>query len=418
MTSHMPASENSQSYLNQFVERAIEQLGFASNVRDVLVNAYREVRVQIPVRRDNGQMDVFYGYRVQHNAALGPYKGGIRFHTDVDLPEVRDLASAMTWKCALLHLPFGGAKGGVVCDPFKLSLGEKERIMRGFTSKIALFIGPQRDIPAPDMNTNEQMMGWLMDEYGKKNGHSPAVVTGKPLELGGSLGRREATGRGAFFVIREFYKDQGEDLAGKTVAVQGFGNVGFYIAKFLSEAGAKVIAVSNHLGGVYNPAGLNVELLKQHEENHQWELASFPGAEPIDNEALLKLPVDCLVPAALGHVIDSRNAADIKAPVILECANLPVTPEAEQILRGRCAILPDILANAGGVTVSYFEWVQNLQQFNWLEEDVNNHLETKMKAAYHRVKERCNATGISFREACYQLAVARVARASELRGYI
>jgi glutamate dehydrogenase (NAD(P)+) len=408
-----------ESLLGFYVKRAIGQLGLSDDAVDLLVNAYRELRVQIPVKRDNGQIEVFFGYRIQHNGALGPYKGGIRFHHAVDLDEVRDLASAMTWKNALMHLPFGGAKGGVMCNPHELSEREKESLMRGFTSKISLLIGPQRDIPAPDMNTNAQMMAWLMDEYGRKYGHTPAVVTGKPLELGGSLGRNEATGRGAFFIAKAYYEKLGRSLQGLKVAVQGFGNVGYHIALFLAEAGAKVIAVSNHKGGVFKPEGFDIKALKAYELANDLKMQGFEGSEPLESGVLLTLDVDLLVPAALGHVIHAGNVNDIKAPVILECANLPVVPEVEPELEARgVTLLPDVLANAGGVTVSYFEWVQNQQQFQWSEAQVNEQLERKMLEAFERICQRSQAQGLSYREAAYLLGVERVTRAGALRGYL
>lgn len=420
MTSHLPACEQSESTLNYNVIKAIKQLKLPSYTNDLLVNAYRELRVEIPIRRDNGQLDVFYGYRVQHNGALGPYKGGIRFHPMVTLNEVRDLASAMTWKTALLQLPFGGGKGGVICDPKSLSERELEALMRGYASKISLIIGPHRDVPAPDMNTSATMMAWFMDEYGKRYGYTPAVVTGKPLELGGSKGRSEATGRGVFYVLREYYRAQGRSLNEVSVAVQGFGKVGFHAARLLHEAGAKVVAVSRSSGGTYNPEGLDIHQVKQFNDESGQPLNAYPEGEAISNSDLLTLDVDCLIPAALGHVIDESNAHNIKARVIAEAANLPVTEKAEAILTQEfnTAILPDILINAGGVTVSYFEWVQNLQQFSWEIGEVNNRLEKKMSEAFQRVQQRMETTsGLTYREACYQLAVERVHKASELRGY-
>ncbi|MEM0952051.1 MAG: Glu/Leu/Phe/Val dehydrogenase dimerization domain-containing protein [Cyanobacteria bacterium P01_H01_bin.74] len=418
MANHMPDSEKPTSYLCGYIEAAVQQLNLPESSRDLLTNAYRELRVQIPVRRDSGEMDIFYGYRVQHNGALGPYKGGIRFHPEVVLNEVRDLASAMTWKNALMCLPFGGAKGGVICNPYTLSNREKEALMRGFTSKISLIIGPYRDIPAPDMNTNAQMMAWLMDEYGKKHGYSPAVVTGKPVELGGSLGRKEATGRGAFYLLEDYYKKASRSLNGATVALQGFGNVGYHVAALLENAGAKVVALANHLGGVYCEAGLDIQALKAYEKDNAYQLAGFADSSALTNEALLALNVDCLIPAALGHVIHEKNADAVQARVILECANLPVTPQGEKILEDKgVVILPDVLANAGGVTVSYFEWTQNLQQFQWEAAKVNQELKTKILAAFEKVIHCKETHGLNYRQACYRLAVERVHKASQLRGY-
>jgi glutamate dehydrogenase (NAD(P)+) len=406
-------------YLAQtyYFNSVADMLALSAHAREILTIPYRETRVQIPVRLNDG-MRVFYGYRVQFNGALGPYKGGIRFHPEVDLDEVRALAALMVWKTSLMKLPFGGAKGGVVCDPRKLTTVELETLMRGFTTRIGNILGPSRDIPAPDVNTNAQMMAWLMDEYSKKYGHNPAVVTGKPVDLGGSLGRESATGRGAFFVLEQALKDHRIPMEKVTVAVQGFGNVGYYIAHEMQKAGAKVVAVSRSSGGIYAKNGLDVEKAYEYSQQ-EGKLDGFPSSEAITNAELLELPVTVLVPSALGNVITTENADRVKAEIVLECANHPLTPIADNILEEKnVLVIPDILANAGGVTVSYFEWVQNRQEVQWKADYVDSELREKMYTAYQRVRDLAMEKGITLRKAAFMLAVQRVVVASKLRGYI
>lgn len=401
-----------------FFHNAADRLGLTDQMRDVLGSCYRELGVQIPVKMDDGHMAVFRGYRIQHNGARGPYKGGIRYHESADLEEVRALAALMTWKNALIDVPFGGAKGGIQCEPELLSEGEKERLTRRFTAMISYVIGVNRDIPAPDMGTNAQTMAWMMDEYGRKNGYQPAIVTGKPVELGGSPGREEATGRGTIMCARHAARKLGKDLAGMTVVVQGFGNVGYWTAHFAEEMGAKVVAVSDVGGGIYNPGGLSVQALNEHIKD-AISVASFEGGEKVTNEEILELPCDVLIPAAIHGVINGSNADRIQADMIVEAANGPTTPLADEILADRNVhVVPDILANSGGVTVSYFEWVQNIQQFRWDLERVNSELEKKMVKATDDVFSYAVEKDRTLREAAFDLAVERVAFAAHLRGYV
>lgn len=376
---------------------------------------YRELVVQIPVRMDDGRLEMFHGYRVHHNAVRGPYKGGLRFHHEVDLNEVRSLAALMTWKTAIVDVPFGGAKGGVTCDPRVLSRRELQALSRGFMRKIDMALGVYRDIPAPDVGTNGQVMAWMMDEYGKKHGYTPAIVTGKPVNLGGSLGREEATGRGVMVVAREACKSYGVDIKNARVAVQGFGNVGSWAAKLIGQEGATIVAVSDVNGGIFRKPGLDMDKLAAHVAS-TGSVVDFEGSTSITNDELLALNVDLLIPAALGGAITQDNVGDIKAKLIIEAANSPVTPAADEALRSRdVVVVPDILANGGGVTVSYFEWVQNLQQFHWTHERVNAELETKMVAAWDRVHHRSVAENTSLRIASYVEALDKVAKATELR---
>ena len=348
---------------------------------------------------------------------LGPSKGGIRYHPDVDLDEVTALAMLMTWKCALMGLPYGGAKGGVRCDPRALSIREVERLTRRFASEIFLCIGPDRDIPAPDMGTNEQVMAWIMDTYSMQRGTTtPGVVTSKPVLLGGSLGRTEGTGRGVAFVTAEAMAHLGLPLTGARVVIQGFGNVGSIAARLLCEMGASVVAVSDVQGGVHNPKGLDIPALLAHTQGGRW-VREFPDGEPVGNEALLELPCEILVPAALGGVLTARNAAKVSARLIVEGANGPATAEADRILRDRGVfIVPDVLANAGGVIVSYFEWVQDLQFFFWEEREVNSRLQEILVGAFRRTQATSQERGVDLRTAALMEAVARVAQATKLRG--
>jgi len=402
--------------LKQF-DSAARYLDLNPGVAEILRHPKREVTVHFPVKMDDGSLRVFTGYRVQHSTHLGPSKGGIRYHPDVTLDEIRSLAMLMTWKCAVVGLPFGGAKGGVVCDPKRISLGELERLTRRYATEISDLIGPMTDVPAPDVNTNPQIMAWIMDTYTMRTGsHALAVVTGKPVEIGGSLGRDEATGRGVMFVTREALERKGISIQGATVAVQGYGNAGSVSAFLLQDQSAKIIAVSDSRGGICNPDGLDTRGVIRFKKE-TGSVVGYPGATVISNGDLLEMPCDVLVPAALGGVINAENARDVKAKVVVEAANGPTTPEADQILESRgIMVVPDILANAGGVTVSYFEWVQDLQSFYWTEEEVNDHLRTHMTRAFDQIWAISQEKGVTMRVAAYIKAVSRVARALELRG--
>lgn len=396
---------------------AAAKLDLDQDLAHLLKSPDRELRVELPLVRDTGRLEVFVGYRVQHNNARGPNKGGLRYHPDVDLDEVRALAALMTWKTAVVDIPFGGAKGGITCDPAKLSMSELEKLTRIFTSKIDCVIGPNEDIPAPDVNTNAQVMSWLMDEYSRRHGFSPACVTGKPIDLLGSYGREEATGRGVVIVLREAAKAHRIDFKKSAVAVQGFGNVGSNTARILHEMGVKVIAVSDAKSGVHNAKGINVPEAIEHVKKNR-VLSGFQKCEEITNAQLIELDCDVLIPAALDNQIHKGNAANVKAKMIVEGANSPTTYEADEILeRKGIPVIPDILANAGGVTVSYFEWAQNLQQFRWDVVRVNDELEKVMVRAYHEVEEMRRKHKVSMRIAAFILAVDRVARATRLRGY-
>jgi glutamate dehydrogenase (NAD(P)+) len=404
--------------VNFFFNRAADHIGLSDELRDVLTSSYRELTVQVPVRLDDGTLQVFTGYRIQHNGARGPYKGGIRYHPDADIDEVRALASLMTWKTAVVDIPYGGAKGGVQCDPTTMSSGEKQRLTRRFTSAISYILGVNRDVPAPDVNTDAQTMAWMMDAYSGRYGYTPAIVTGKPVELGGSYGRDAATGRGVVYCLEEAARDYGIDLAGATVAIQGFGNVGSWVARLIGELGCRVVAVTDVKGGVHRADRLDVPELWSWAQD-SGSVVGFSGAEEISNAELLELDVDVLVPAALDRVINEGNADRIKARVVLEAANHPVTPAADDFLQEKGVIVvPDILANAGGVTVSYFEWAQNIQQFRWEEERVNTELKKTMSRAWQSVYERASLDGIPLRLAAFAIAVAKVERADVLRGYI
>ena len=394
---------------------AAEEMKLESEIQLLLRTPYREMIVQIPVRLDDGRLEMFHGYRVQHNAVRGPYKGGIRYHYKVDLNEVRSLAALMTWKTAIVDVPFGGAKGGVSCDPSAMSRAELQALTRGFTRKIDMALGVYRDIPAPDVGTNAQVMAWIMDEYGKKNGYTPAIVTGKPLNLGGSFGRDAATGRGVTIIAREACQCFDIDIKQAKVAIQGFGNVGSWTGRLMARLGAKVVAVSDVNGGIFNEVGLDMERVVAHCQA-TGTVAGFKGAKSIDNEELLTLDVDILIPAALGGAITRDNAESIKARLIVEGANSPVTPRADEVLSRRgTTVVPDILANAGGVTVSYFEWVQNLQQFRWSADRVNEELERKMVAAWRAVYNRTIDQHTPLRISAYMEALDKVAEATRQR---
>jgi glutamate dehydrogenase (NAD(P)+) len=387
------------------------------NLIEVLKECKKAVVVSIPVVMDSGQVQTFEGYRVTHNIARGPSKGGIRYHRDVSLAEVKSLAMWMTWKCALMNIPFGGAKGGVICNPKSLSRGELQKMTRRYTSEIINEIGPEKDIPAPDVGTDPSVMAWIFDTYSMNKGHSVlGVVTGKPLNVGGSLGRLEATARGAVYTIREATRKQGLSLQDLRVAIQGFGNVGSYLAKFLHELGAKVIAVSDSSGGIYNTEGIDITAAIAHKQE-SGTLSGLRGTEPISNEDLLLLECDVLAPCALEQVINASNADQVKAKIICEGANGPVTPTADEILDERgVLVLPDVLANAGGVVVSYFEWVQGLQEYFWKEDEVNARLNDITTRAFNETWGVHEQRGVSMRMAAYGLAVQRVSEATTTRG--
>ncbi|MBI2872685.1 MAG: glutamate dehydrogenase [Chloroflexi bacterium] len=404
--------------VNVLFDRAADRLGISDDLRELLRMPWRELRVEVPVRMDDGRLRVFIGYRVQHNGARGPYKGGVRYHPQADLDEVRALASLMTWKTAIADVPFGGAKGGVQVDPAELSEGELNRLTRMYTQNIAMLIGPTRDIPAPDLNTNAQTMAWMMDAYSRLHGHTPAVVTGKPVELGGSYGREAATGRGAIFALTSWARRAQVNPQGMTMAVQGFGNAGYWAARCAQEAGLRVVAVSTSKGGVYDPEGLDLDRLsKCYKETGS--LAAYEQGDQITNAELLALPVDLLCPAALGGVLAGDNADQVRARVILEAANHPVTPAGDEVLnRKGVVVLPDVLVNAGGVIVSYFEWAQNFQEFRWEESRVNEELWLRMRQAVDQVYDRAQQERVTLRDAAFIIAVERVARAVELRGFV
>ncbi len=402
--------------VSQFDEAA-DRLGLSQAMRAILRKPKRELIVNFPVRMDNGDVQMFTGYRVQHNINLGPAKGGIRYSPHVSLDEIRALAMWMTWKCAVVGIPYGGAKGGVICDPHQMSRTEIERMSRRYATEISILIGPNSDIPAPDMNTNPQVMAWIMDTYSMHQGYSvPAVITGKPLAIGGSEGRLEATARGVQVVTRAAMRLLDMTASDASVVIQGFGNVGSVTAQLLHEMGCKVVGLSDISGGVYNPRGINVPLAMRYSKEHG-ALRGLPGAEPVTNQQLLELPCDILVPAALENQLTGQNASRVRASLIIEAANGPTTPEADHIFQERgILVVPDILANAGGVTVSYFEWVQDLQHFFWSEPEINQRLETIMSRAFEAVRAKSLEQNTTMRMGAYLLAVARVAEATEVRG--
>jgi glutamate dehydrogenase (NAD(P)+) len=399
------------------IDRAASVLHPDADSLEPLRHPRRQVIVSVPVMMDDGHLRVFDGYRVIYDNSRGPGKGGIRYHPDVNLDECKALAAWMAWKCAVVDVPFGGAKGGVACDPLKLSDGELERITRRYISEIFDLIGPTVDIPAPDVGTSPRVMAWVMDTFSMKKGYlEPGVVTGKPVALGGSGGRLEATGRGLLFIIRETLKRVGRDLSGSSVAIQGFGNVGSNAARLLHAAGAKVVAVSDVGGAIYDPRGLDLPRLSAY-YNETSRLYGFPGTQPLDNAALLRLDADVLLPAAMEAQITQENAAEIRAKIVVEGANGPTTPEADEILARRgVLVVPDILANAGGVVVSYFEWVQDRYGYFWKEADVNSRLEEKMVAAFDAVWAARERFEVDARTAAYIVAVERIMEARKLRG--
>ena len=399
------------------LDEAAELMGLAPGVHEILRAPKRSLLVSVPFRLDDGSTRVCQGYRVHHNVTRGPAKGGLRYHPSVDLDEVKALAMWMTWKCAVAQIPFGGAKGGVAVDPKALSRSELERMTRRYASEIIPFIGPERDIPAPDMNTNEEVMSWIMDTYSMNHGYSvPGVVTGKPVAIGGSRGRAGATSRGVMYMIFSTLKSLGIGIEEVSVAIQGYGKVGGFAAQLLHDAGCRVVAVSDVDGGVYRDRGLDPEAINRHKKGGG-SVSGFPGAEPVTNEELLEIDCDVLVPAAVEGVISVKNADKVRARVVCEAANGPITFEGDKVLTERgIFVVPDILANSGGVTVSYFEWVQDIQAYFWSEEDVNDRLRQIMERAFVEVYQMSEDKGLTMRQAAHWIGVSRVAEAHLTRG--
>ena len=399
-----------------YFNTAADTMDLGQHIKKMMADPYRVIQVQIPVEDDNGEINVYTGYRVQHNKGRGPMKGGLRYHPTVDAEHSASLGSLMTWKTALLDIPFGGAKGGINCDPTKMSEKEVEKVTRKFISSIHENIGPYKDIPAPDVNTNGQVMAWIMDEYSKINGFSPAVVTGKPIDLHGSEGREAATGRGIVNVCETLLQDRNLDVENTKFVIQGFGNVGSHCANILHEMGAKVIAISDVSGGIHCPEGLDIPTLSAY-TRFGGLLKDYEGYDYVSNENLLLLDCDILIPAALGRTIHKDNASHLRCKMVVEGANSPVTPEADEILDKRgIAVAPDILANAGGVTVSYFEWTQNIQQFKWSEEDINMRLKLRMRKACQTVGKVAKKYNVPLRTAAFIVAIGRVGKATVLSG--
>jgi len=416
-TEHAAGTINAWQVAQQQFDLAAGKLDLDPGLRRVLREPRRELTVHFPVKMDDGSVQVFTGYRVQHNLGRGPAKGGIRYHQDVTLDEVKALAMWMTWKCAVVGIPYGGGKGGVIVNPKKLSMKEIEALTRRFTTEISVLIGPERDIPAPDVNTNAQIMAWMMDTYSMHQGYTvPGVVTGKPISLGGSEGRNEATARGAVFTVVEAARHLGIDLRTAKVVVQGFGNAGSIAARLMRDEGSTVIAVSDSTGGIHNPAGLDIERVVAWKAEHG-TVQGFPGSTDVTNPAILEIECDVLIPAALENQITARNAANIRTKIIAEAANGPTTPEADEILARRgIFLIPDILCNAGGVTVSYFEWVQDLNRDHWSEEVVNAKLREIMVRAFDETLAMSRKEEVHMRTAAYLVAVKRVADTTALRG--
>ena len=400
----------------QYFEEAATVMNLTSSMRELLLIPEREVKVQVPIKRDNGEIATFVGFRIQHNSKRGPMKGGLRYHHEVNADEVLALASLMTWKTAVVDIPYGGAKGGIAVNPKDLSIDELERLTRRFVDEIHDIFGPDKDIPAPDMGTNSQTMAWIMNQYEKFHGFSPGCVTGKPVELYGAEGREEATGRGVGTLTLALLRKFGRSIESSTVAIQGFGNVGTFTAAYLQKAGGKVVAISDVSGAIFNKDGIDITAALAWVADKK-SLAGFPGGESISNEALLALDVDVLIPAALGGVLTEDNAKDVRARFIVEAANGPTTPEADAIFNKKDVIvLPDILANAGGVTVSYFEWVQNQQYFRWDLGRVREELERTMTRSFDKVWSTAQEKKVSLRVAAYLVGIGRVARATTLGG--
>jgi glutamate dehydrogenase (NAD(P)+) len=404
--------------VRHYFDGATERLGMRDDLRTVFWSPYREVTVQIPVKLSDGRTHVYSGYRIQHNGARGPYKGGVRFHPEVDIDEVRALASLMTWKTAVAGVPYGGAKGGINCPADKLEPKELQQIARSFMDKVEKVLGPTRDIPAPDVGTNAQVMAWFMDEYGKLHGHTPAICTGKPIALEGSHGREAATGRGCVYMFREAAPHLGLSPAETTFAVQGFGNVGSWAARIMQQLGCRMVAVSDAHGAIHSDAGIDADDLHSFISGGG-RITEFEGAEEINPEDLIAVKCDVFIPAALGGMIHESNADRMQCRMMIEGANSPTTPAADRILNEKGVyVIPDVMANAGGVVVSYFEWVQNLQHFRWEEREVNDKLGTIMRRAYREVSARGKEEGIPLREAAYLVGIERVVEASRTRGYV
>ncbi len=409
----MHASESTDRYFRE----AANIMGLSSNLQKLLLTPEREVKVQVAMEMDNGEIATYIGYRIQHNKSRGPMKGGLRYHPEVDQDEVLSLATLMTWKTAIVDIPYGGAKGGIQIDARKLSMSELERLTRKFIDEIHDMIGPDKDIPAPDMGTNAQVMAWIMNQYQKYHGFSPACVTGKPVELHGADGREEATGRGVGLLTIALLDKMHEGIEGSRIAIQGFGNVGRFAAKFLHERGAKIISTSDAYGGLWNEEGIDIPALCEHVDN-TGKVVEFPGADAIANNDLLTCNCDVLIPAAIGGVLTPDNAADIRAKYIIEAANNPTHPEADHLLNSRgIVILPDVLANAGGVTVSYYEWVQNRQHFRWELERVRQELDRQMTKAFEKTWDLATEKKVNLRLAAYLLGIGRVGRATAMGGF-
>jgi len=416
----------SEATLNPFeisqrqLDKAAEKLQLDPQVHAFLREPMRTLEVHFPVRLDDGTVKTFTGFRVQYNDARGPTKGGLRFHPDETIDTVKALAAWMTWKCAVVDIPYGGGKGGVICNPKELSQGELERISRGFVRALGRFIGPETDVPAPDVYTTPQIMAWMMDEYSAIVGYNaPGVITGKPIPLGGSLGRGDATARGAVYCVIEAAKVIGMDLKGASVAIQGYGNAGYHCGTLMQElAGSKVVAMTDSRGGVYDANGVDPEAVFQHKQG-TGSVSGFDGLRSITNDEILELDVDVLIPAAIENVITGKNAAAVQARIIAEAANGPTTPEADEILhKAGKYVIPDFLCNAGGVTVSYFEWVQNIGGFYWKLEDVHARLKERMVKAFHETHEMAKQSDVDNRIAAYMVSIARVAEAMRLRGWV
>lgn len=412
------SGKNTIQEVNEFFDSAASYLNLSDGIRELLKRPWRELKVSLPVKMDSGDIRVFSGYRIQHNASRGPYKGGIRYHPDADMDEVGALASLMTWKTALVDIPFGGAKGGIQCNPSELTTSELNRLTRRYTNSVGHLIGVNRDIPAPDLGTNSQTMAWIMDAYGQINGHTPGIVTGKPVSLGGSVGRDSATGRGVVYIMDQTAQNLEINIKNATVVIQGAGQVGMWTAQLAFENGYRVIAISDVNGGIYSSNGLNISDLKEHMATNN-SVIGFPGGKTVTNKEILELSCDFLVPAAIDRVINESNVDRIKARVIIEAANHPITPGADSLLLAKgVTIIPDILANAGGVIVSYFEWTQNLYQHQWSEERVAQELNQIIMGAYKSVFKLSKDENLSYRQAAYIIGINRVVEASELRGFL
>lgn len=412
------AESSSLETVNHHVDRAAERLGLSDDIHRVVRGSYRETAVQVPLKLANGDVRMYTGFRVQHNGARGPYKGGLRYHEQVNLAEVRAMASLMSWKTAIVDVPFGGAKGGVNCPAKELSRSETQSVTRTFMEKISKVLGPTRDIMAPDLGTDAQVMVWLMDEYGKMHGHTPAIVTGKPISLGGSYGREQGPARGLVYLFREVARELGLMPFETKVAVQGFGKVGSWTARLMQQLGCKVVAVSNRSGAIKSARGIDAEACYRFLAEGG-KLVEYPGAEAIEREELIAQECDVLIPAAVAGTINRQNADWVRCRILLEGANSPTTPAADEVLASKgIVVVPDVMANAGGVIVSYFEWVQNLQNLRWEERRINDRLGTIMRRTYRNVRDRATRSGLPLREAAFELGIERVVEAERLRGYI